>query len=288
MKRVCVIGGGGQLGSDLVRAFAAAGFPVTVPSRNECDVTDEASLARTFERERPDLVINTAWLPVAHSERDPREAERVNAEGAGMVSDLTQKHGAIVIYISTDYVFDGERGEYAEDDAPHPINTYGETKLRGEELTRAGGERHLIIRTSAIFGAFAAPLGNFVEKMRARAQAGEQTHVVNDQFTKPTYARDLADRVVEMVVRGVPFGVYHVTGDGASSWYEFARAIFAAEGRTDLVFPSATEEKEGEMRRPRKSTLKNAKLKSLGFAPLPPWQDALTRYLKERAQLSAP
>ena len=279
-QRVLIIGSDGQLGGALADVFRVGGDEVILPPRTELDI-ENADTIEKIVVQRPDVVINTAWFPVVDCEKDPTRAYHVNALGAYHVAKGAMKVGAVVVYISTDYVFDGSKEEgFVEDDHPHPLNVYGASKHAGEELTAVANPRCYIVRTSSLFGFHAKPLGNFVLKMKARAEREERTKVVNDQITCPTFAEDLAPVIREIIERGIPFGVYHVTNSGSATWHELTKEIFEKAGKPSLLEASMTVSEPEEIVRPKWSILQNRKLTTLGFPPLPHWKDALRRYLK--------
>jgi dTDP-4-dehydrorhamnose reductase len=279
MSHILIIGASGQLGGALSDASRERGWKVSSPSREECDIENLESIKKTITSVTPDIVVNCAWFPVVLCESNEERANSINARGAGEIARVAELVGAITVQISTDYVFDGKKGNYSEADTPHPINAYGRSKTRGEELVRAATKRHYIIRTSALFGIHAKPLGNFVLKMKDRADRGLRTEVVNDQYTRPTYAEDIAGRIIDFIDREAPFGTFHVTNSGAeASWYDLAREVFLASGKPDLVFPSATQLHPGDILRPMRSILSTKKMEALGFPPLPDWHDAFSRY----------
>lgn len=280
MPHILIIGASGQLGGAVSDASRERGWRISAPPRKECDITNVSSIEETIASLAPDIVVNCAWLPVAECEKNPTLANLVNATGAREVARVADVHDAICVYMSTDYVFDGEKGNYSEADVPRPINVYGRSKALGEELVRAETKRHYIIRTSALFGIHAKPLGNFVLKMKDRAERGLRTEVVDDQFTKPTSAEDLAVRLIEIFSKEIPFGTYHITNSGECSWYDFAREVFVASGKSDFVLPTRTQTQPGDVPRPMRSTLSTLKMESLGFPPLPDWRNSLERYLE--------
>lgn len=280
-QRVLIIGGAGQLGAALANVFRTQGDEVVTPTRDEVPVEEVQSIEKIIAL-KPDLVINAAWFPVAECEKDPTRAYHVNTLGAYHVARGAQRAGAIVIYMSTDYVFDGSKEEgFTEDDCPHPLNVYGASKHAGEELVAIATPRHYIIRTSALFGRHAKPLGNFVLKMQSRAEAGEATKVVSDQSTCPTFAEDLAPFIQKIPECKADFGVYHITNSGVATWYDLAKVIFEQTGKSILLEPSLTTPDPLGMLRPKWSVLRSEKLSGLGLHPLPDWKDALLRYIKK-------
>ena len=234
----------------------------------------------------PDVVIHTAaFTAVDDCERNPDLAFRVNGEGTRNVGSACRPAHAAMVYISTDYVFDGQKqSPYAETDHPNPINVYGKSKLQGENYAAELVEHSWIVRTSWLFG----PLGkNFVGAILTRARQGESLRVVDDQVGAPTYTVDLAEKLVEIVERGKP-GVYHVTGQGYCSWFEFAQEILAQAGMGNTPISPIDTFASGRLApRPRNSRLVNTHLLEQGLGLLPPWQSALGRYLARETSMSS-
>jgi len=277
-QTILIIGGGGQLGGAVADVFSSNGWNVILPSRQEVDIENAEQTRRQITKFQPDMVLNAAWFPVQPSEDDAVRAYRINALGAHACALGARDVGATSIFISTDYVFDGSNQDgFAENDCPNPLNVYGASKLAGEQLTRIANPSHYIIRTSALFGLHAKPLGNFVLKMKARAEAGEQASVVNDQTTCPTFAEDLALHMYKLVKGNVAFGVYHMTNQGVATWYDMALKIFQHKRKDKLL--SASQTGSTGIKRPCYSVLRNKKLQSMILGVLPHWEDAIERYL---------
>lgn len=286
-KRLLIIGGSGQLGKALGDDFRAQGWEVLTPGRDELDVTlSENVITEKLAGYKPDVIINTAWFPFVDSEKDLLRAFHVNARGPYFLSKAADAIGATTVQISTDYVFDGLTPEgITESDQPRPVSAHGISKLAGERLTELANARHYIIRTSALFGNHARPLGNFVLRMKARAESAQPTSVVCDQTTIPTYAEDLAPALRMIIEKGLPFGIYHLANSGRTSWHDFAKKIFAKMKKEDLLTPSSNVYEAPGLVRPRHGILLSEKLRSEGFSPLPDWEDAFERYwavLEER------
>lgn len=278
--RLLVVGGWGQLGTDL--ALAAEGRHELVrPRHAELDVTDEVACREVIGAVRPDVVINAAaFHKVERCEEDPGRAFAVNAVGAWNVARAARAVGARAVYISTDYVFDGEQsGGYREDDRPNPINVYGLSKAAGEQATRLGCPDSLVVRGSALFGhaGSAGKGGNFVDNMITRAQAGEGLSVVDDQIFAPTATRDMADRILLLLERRVPPGIYHAANSGSCSWYLLARRALELAGIAATITPRPTGEQP--VRRPRCSVLLDTRGPLLGLPPARSWEEALAWYL---------
>lgn len=267
-----------MLGRDVVLAAGNAGHDVVGFGRAELDVTDPAAIERRFELERPDVVINcAAWTDVDGAEEAEAEALAVNGEGAGNVATAAAAHGAGVVYVSSDYVFDGAKGSpYVETDETAPLSAYGRTKLAGEEATAGANQRHFIVRSSWLFGIGGA---NFVETMLRLAADHGEVLVVRDQVGSPTYTWHLAYGLVRLI-EGVEYGIHHMAADGACSWYEFAREIFE-QAKVECKVMSATTEMLGRPApRPAYSALVSQREHAI---KLPSWQDGLAGYLAQRA-----
>jgi dTDP-4-dehydrorhamnose reductase len=275
--RLLVCGANGMLGTDVVRAAGLAGHEVVAAGHAELDVCDAEAVRERIAQERPGAVVNcAAWTDVDGAEADPEGALAVNRDGARNVAAAAAAVGAPVLYVSTDYVFDGTKeGAYVESDPVAPLSAYGKSKLAGEEATAAVNARHWIVRTSWLFGTAGR---NFVETMlRLCAERGEVT-VVDDQVGCPTYTPHLADAIVRLV-EGEAWGVHHVSGSGSCSWFEFAREIFRQAGADCRVTPCTTEETGRPAPRPRNSVLASERADT---PVLPDWREGLHAYLAER------
>ena len=276
--KVVVTGAAGMLGGDVVLAAGNAGHDVVGFGRAELDVTDAAALEKKFDLERPDVVINcAAWTDVDGAEEAEQAAMAVNRDGAGNVAAAAAKHGASVVYVSSDYVFDGAKAEpYVETDQPGPLSAYGRTKLAGEDATTAANKRHFVVRSSWLFGIGGA---NFVETMLRLAADHGEVLVVRDQVGSPTYTWHLAYGLVRLIER-VEFGIHHMAADGSCSWYEFAREIFE-QAKVECKVMSATTEMLGRPApRPPFSALVSQRQHAIR---LPSWQDGLAGYIAQRS-----
>ncbi|GAB6101024.1 dTDP-4-dehydrorhamnose reductase [Thermococcus atlanticus] len=280
---VAIIGANGQLGTDLVRVFGEdPSFEVVPLTHRDLDVTIPETL-NVLKELKPEVIINTAaYVRVDDAELYPEKAFAVNAIGALNVARVASEIDAINVYISTDYVFDGEKGEpYTEDDVPNPINVYGASKLAGEIFTRNYSRKYYIIRVASLYGKAGASGkgGNFIEWVIEKARGGEELRIVGDQFMSPTYTRDVAETLREFLKLRSEFGVYHMVNEGYCSWYEFTKAIFDILGWDVEVKPINSSELKRLARRPGFSALKNVKLEGIGLR-MPGWEDALKRYLR--------
>lgn len=282
MARIAIIGASGMLGYDLLRA-AQAGDTAIGLSHEDVEITDPESVRAALEGAKPDVVINTAAITKTElCEVEPERAFTVNAVGVYHVAKAARELGAAIVYISTDYVFDGAKPSFSEDDEPRPLNVYGAAKLAGEHLTRLANPRYYIARTGWLFGKNVSHKGyNFVTLMLDKAKSQSEVRVVNDQHGTPTYTLDLATKIYELIQRRAPFGTYHITNQGDATWYEFAKAIFELSGMNPKLIPIATAESGSKIRRPPFSVLENTKLGELGIEPLRPWPEALRVYLDE-------
>jgi dTDP-4-dehydrorhamnose reductase len=275
--KLLVTGAGGMLGRDVMLAAGNAGHEVIGFGHTELDIADEAAVGAKIEAERPDVVINcAAWTDVDGAEEAEEAATRVNGAGAGSVAAAAASVGASVVYVGSDYVFDGGKGEpYVETDQTAPLSAYGRSKLAGEEATRAANKRHFIVRSAWLFGA-GGP--NFVETMLRLAADHGEVLVVRDQVGSPTYTWHLAYGIVRLI-EGVEFGIHHMAAAGACSWYEFAREIFE-QARIECKVMSATTEMLGRPApRPAYSALRSQREHAI---ELPAWQDGLAAYLSQR------
>ncbi|OGZ05581.1 MAG: dTDP-4-dehydrorhamnose reductase [Candidatus Lloydbacteria bacterium RIFCSPHIGHO2_01_FULL_54_11] len=281
--RVLVVGRDGQLGHDLMRALSPAFVALGVDHAG-LDITDRKATEKKVEEVKPDIVLNAAaYNKVEEAGRDPSRAYLVNALGPYHLAVAARAIGVPVLHVSTDYVFPGtKKSGYKEGDETHPLNVYGASKEAGERLVRIGNPDHWIVRTSALFGIHAGGGKgyNFVTKMLSLAKEGGEVRVVADQFTAPTYTRDLADGIRELLAKEVPCGTYHLVNEGSATWHDFAREIFRRSGLRTKLTKTTTADSGTTIDRPKRSILKNKKLKALGIG-LPPWEDALGRYLTE-------
>jgi dTDP-4-dehydrorhamnose reductase len=274
--RAAIVGAAGQLGREL-RARLGDGV-CWASDRRELDVRDADAVARMVETARPDVILNaSAYNAVDGAETAPGDALAVNALGPRNLAWAARAAGALLVHVSTDYVFDGRATvPYVEDDRPQPLSAYGASKLAGEAMVTAAGGELLLVRTSAVLGlgGSQAKGGSFIERILARARAGGPLRVVADQVFSPTHAGDLADALVALV-RGGARGLYHVTNDGTCSWHELAEAAVRRVGLTLPVETITAESLRLAARRPAYSVLSNAKYRALGLPPLRHWRDAL-------------
>lgn len=281
--RLAVFGAGGQVGHALTRVARARKVALTGFDRSAADITDAASVARALDKTGADVVINcAAYTLVDKAESEPTRASEINELGARNVAKAAEAHGAALIHLSTDYVFDGTgRGAYLEDDPIAPIGAYGVSKAKGEAAVREACARALIVRTAWVYGLEGA---NFVKTMLRLGAERDELRVVEDQEGCPTFADDLADALLTMAAKsGSHAGVYHLAGTGRTTWFSFAEAIFQhAEKfgrRTPRLIPIPTEDYPTPAKRPLNSVLDCTKAKRDFAVELPLWSDGLTRML---------
>jgi dTDP-4-dehydrorhamnose reductase len=276
--KLLVAGAAGMLGRDLMLAAGNAGHDVVGFGHAELDVTDPAAVEKKLDLERPDVVINAAaWTDVDGAEEAEEAAFAVNGTGAGNLAAAAARIGATVVYVSTDYVFDGAKGSpYVESDQPAPLSAYGRTKLAGEEVTAAANKRHFVVRSGGLFGIGG---GNFVETMLRLADDHGEVLVVRDQTGSPTYTWHLAYGIVRLI-EGIEYGIHHMAAAGQCSWYELAREIFEQAKVECKVLSGTTEMLGRPAPRPAFSALASQREHAIR---LPPWQDGLAGYLAQRA-----
>ncbi len=266
-----------MLGRDVMLAAGNAGHDVVGFGRAELDVADPAAIARRFDLERPDVVINcAAWTDVDGAEEAEEAAFAVNGTGAGNVAAAAAEVGGAILHVSTDYVFDGAKGSpYVESDQPAPLSAYGRTKLAGEEAVAAANKRHFIVRSAGLFGIGGR---NFVETMLRLADTQSEVLVVRDQVGSPTYTWHLAYGIVRLI-EGIEYGIHHMAADDQCSWYEFAREIFEQAEVECKVLSGTTEMLGRPAPRPAFSALTSQREHAIR---LPVWQDGLAGYLAQR------
>lgn len=279
--RVLITGANGQLGRALQQT---APVEYLALSRAELDVTDFAAVWSRVSDYHPDLIIHSGALTdVDGCERDPNAAFKANGVGTQNIASVASESGASVVYLSTNFVFDGTKDTaYHEFDRPNPISVYGASKLAGEKAVESTCPRHYVVRTAMVYDESAR---NFVNTMLRLANQHDSLRVVADQYGNPTYARDLAEAVWKLVERP-SFGTYHLTNMGTASWHDWAVEIFKLAGKQLLVEPIAAADYQRPATPPRNGVLANLSAQALGIT-LPHWRDALARCLTNRAKSPA-
>jgi dTDP-4-dehydrorhamnose reductase len=287
--KVLLIGASGQLGSDVLRVFQAAGDVVLPFTHAQLDVCSEERVSEVISQAKPDVVLNTvAFHKVEECEKKPALAFQVNGTAAMNLGLACKLSGAILVHFSTDYVFDGKKNAaYEETDLPAPLNVYGVSKVVGEHLIASTTDRYFVIRTCGLYGTAGSSGkgGNFVENMLKKAIAGDAIRVVADQVLTPTYTVDLAEATRSLIMTEA-FGLYHLSSEGQCSWYEFARNIFECAGVAAQLTGVKTSDFPSPIKRPSYSVLSKAKVRGLRLS-IPSWPDALSRYLQERSKKSS-
>ena len=286
--KLFVTGAAGQLGHDIIIEAEKRGHEVIGTDLGErwnglqMDITDAEAVSRTIREINPDIVYHcAAWTAVDAAEDAQETVFKVNALGTKNIAEACKEIGCKIVYISTDYVFDGQGTEPWQPDCKDyaPLNVYGQSKLAGEEAVSGTLDKYFIVRIAWVFGVNG---NNFIKTMLNVGKKYDTLRVVNDQIGTPTYTYDLARLLVDMG-ETEKYGYYHATNEGGYiSWYDFACEIFRQAGYSTKVIPVTTEEYGlSKAARPANSRLEKSKLTENGFERLPDWKDALGRYLKE-------
>jgi len=276
--KVLVTGVKGQLGYDVVGELKKRNIEAVGVDIDEMDITDAASVDKVIKEASPDAVIHcAAYTAVDAAEDNVDICRKVNKDGTQNIANVCKELDIKMIYISTDYVFDGEGTRpWEPDDKPDPLNVYGLTKYEGEVAVTSTLSKYFIVRIAWVFGVNGK---NFIKTMLNLAKTHDSLTVVNDQFGSPTYTYDLARLLVDMVLTD-KYGIYHATNEGIITWYDFACKIFETAGLNVKVSPVSASEYPAKAKRPSNSRMSKQKLVDNGFELLPTWQDALKRYIK--------
>jgi len=281
--KIVVVGSNGQLGSDVARAFAEIGDEVSPLTHADIEIADAESVANKLLGLQPAIVVNTAAMHhVENCELQPDRAFAVNGIGVRNLARAARDLGAVLMHVSTDYVFDGcKASPYVEEDLPRPLSVYGNTKLAGEYFVRSTLEKHFVLRTSAIYGKnpCRAKSGlNFIQMMLKLARERGEVRVVDNEFVTPTPTSDIARQIVALS-RCQSYGLYHATAEGACSWFEFAQEIFALTNTPVNLKVARPNEFPAKVPRPLYSVLENRGLKLRGLNTFRQWQEGLRDYL---------
>jgi dTDP-4-dehydrorhamnose reductase len=290
--KILLIGANGQLGQDLTKALTShhvlattRGAADNVASAIALDVTSPGEVRATLNSFAPDVVVNcAAYHRVDDIEKDASQALAINAQAAHQLALACRDANAMLMHISTDYVFDGtKRSPYIEADLPNPISAYGASKAAGESLIRTAWPKHYIVRTCGLYGVAGASGkgGNFVNTMLRMANEGKTIRVVSDQTCTPTFTQDLAQHLAALLETRA-FGTYHITSDGETTWHDFAAEIFRLAGVKADLHPISSAEFGAPARRPPYSVLDNLGLKTLGIDHMRNWRAALADYLAQK------
>lgn len=283
MNNILVTGSTGQLGSDVVKELLKRGYSTLSPNRSEFNLCSEDSIRNYILNSNCEAIVHcAAYTQVDKAEDEKDLCIKINATATKHIVKCAKILDIPMIYISTDYVFDGTKdGEYTENDETNPINIYGESKLAGEKYVQEILDKYYIVRTSWVFNINGK---NFIETMLRLSKANNQLSIVNDQIGSPTYTKDLSRLLVDMLETS-KYGLYHATNEGYCSWYEFANTIFKLANINIDIRAINSNEYASRAKRPLNSKLSKDKLIEYGFKPLPNWKDALKDYLIRRRDL---
>ena len=277
--KVLVTGTKGQLGFDVCNELTRRGIENQGIDRDECDITNKQAVLDYIYNYAPDVVVHcAAYTAVDRAESEEHVCRRVNRDGTEYIALACKTINAKMVYISTDYVFDGKGDKFFEvDGETGPLNMYGLTKLEGEEQVRKILEKYFIVRISWVFGVNG---NNFINTMLRLSGGNKELQIVADQIGSPTFTYDLAPLICDMI-ETEKYGTYHATNEGECSWAEFAEHIFKVAGQNVLVHHITTEEYPTKAVRPKNSRLSKKSLDEAGFRRLPDWKDAVERYIKQ-------
>ena len=278
--KVLVTGAKGMLGHDVMAELRKRGHDGVGVDIEEMDILQAEAVRQTLLDVRPDAVVHcAAYTAVDAAEDHPQLCRQVNADGTANIARVCGENGIKMLYLSTDYVFDGggTRPWEADDPIVKPLNVYGQSKYGGEQAVKAYVEKYYIVRTSWVFGVHGK---NFVSTMLRLGREGRPISVVDDQIGSPTYTVDLARLLIDMA-KTDRYGVYHATNEGFCSWYDFTREIFTMAGINVDLRPVSSEAYPAKAKRPQNSRMSKEKLIQNGLNKLPPWKDAVRRYLEE-------
>ena len=283
MNNILVTGSTGQLGSDVVKELLKRGYSTLSPNRSELNLCSEDNIRNYILNSNCEAIVHcAAYTQVDKAEDEKDLCIKINATATKHIVKCAKILDIPMIYISTDYVFDGTKdGKYTENDETNPINIYGESKLAGEKYVQEILDKYYIVRTSWVFNINGK---NFIETMLRLSKTNNQLSIVNDQIGSPTYTKDLSRLLVDMLETS-KYGLYHATNEGYCSWYEFADTIFKLANINIDIKAINSNEYASRAKRPMNSKLSKDKLIEYGFKPLPHWEDALKDYLIRRGDL---
>lgn len=276
--KILITGANGMLAKS-VKARLKEGNELICTDVADLDITDEKAVIKFVEKNKPEYIVNcAAFTAVDKAEEVYDLAEKINANGPGNLAKAAKTVDATLVHISTDYVFDGDLDvtkSYVETDAVGPVTVYGKTKLHGEEQVKANTDKYYIFRTAWLYG----DGNNFVRTMLKLGNEKDEISVVADQHGSPTYAEDLANIIAEAIEKKIPYGLYHSTNQGFTTWYDFTKKIFELADIKCNVKPVTSEEFIRPAKRPKNSKLNKQKLLDQGVT-VPEWEDGLKRYLE--------
>lgn len=287
--KILITGANGMLAKEVKDRFSE-GNELILTDVAELDITNKEMVMNFVKKEKPECIINcAAFTAVDKAEEAGEIVEKINAEGPENLAKAAKETDSVLVHISTDYVFGGDldiEKDYKENDPKSPVTAYGITKLHGEEKIEENTYKYYIFRTAWLYGIGG---NNFVKTMLKLGEARDELNVVADQHGSPTYAKDLAELIFQAVTKKIPYGVYHATNEGYTTWYDFTKTIFEYAGTICKVNPVTTEEyiemmKITQAKRPFNSQLSKEKIKAQGIK-VPEWKDGLKRYLKEEGKI---
>ncbi len=283
IRRVLLLGGSGQLGGEIRRAWT--GLDLVSPRHADLDITDTGSVADAIQRHAPDALVNcAAFHNVERCEAEPQNAFDANALAVNVMAEACARSGVLFMTLSTDYVFDGERERpYTEAEQPNPINAYGISKYAGELLVSRLQSAAYIVRTCGVYAKRASTSKGhtFIDRIITQARSGERLRVVRDQTVSPTYAAHLAHELLSLLQSGAPYGLYHIVNEGSVTWYDYASEALRIAGIDQPIEPVSYADWPSTVRRPAYSALDNAKLHAMGMT-MPSWRDGIAAYMRER------
>ena len=276
--KVLVTGVKGQLGYDVVKDLKKRGHEPIGVDREEMDLMNNDAIREFIMNTRPEAIIHcAAYTAVDKAEEEVEVCYQVNAEATKVIAECAKELDITLIYISTDYVFDGTKeGEYVETDVPNPINVYGASKLLGEQYVQHLLEKYYIVRISWVFGENG---NNFIKTMHRLGLERDELNIIHDQIGSPTYTADLAPLLVDMMETN-NYGIYHATNEGTCSWFEFANEIFKQSNIEVKTNPITTDQYPTAAKRPMNSRMSKKKLLNNGFFLLPSWKKSVDKYIK--------
>lgn len=277
--KILVTGVKGQLGYDVVKALESRGHQPVGVDHEEMDLMNNNMIQNFIMNLKPEAIIHcAAYTAVDQAEEEVEICYQINAEAVKVIAECAKTLDIPMIYISTDYVFDGTKAsEYVETDIPNPINVYGASKLKGEQYVQQLLEKFYIVRISWVFGING---NNFIKTMQRLGNEQDQLNIIHDQVGSPTYTAHLAPLLVDMIETD-QYGIYHATNEEYCSWYEFADEIFKQSQLDVTLHPITTDQYKTKAKRPLNSQMSKQKLSDYGFHRLPTWQEALKNYLNQ-------
>ena len=277
--KILVTGVKGQLGYDVVKALESRGYQPVGVDREEMDLMNNNMIQNFIMNLKPEAIIHcAAYTAVDQAEEEVEICYQINAEAVKVMAECAKTLDIPMIYISTDYVFDGTKAsEYVETDIPNPINVYGASKLKGEQYVQQLLEKFYIVRISWVFGING---NNFIKTMQRLGNEQDQLNIIHDQVGSPTYTAHLAPLLVDMIETD-QYGIYHATNEEYCSWYEFADEIFKQSQLDVTLHPITTDQYKTKAKRPLNSQMSKQKLSDYGFHRLPTWQEALKNYINQ-------